>query len=109
MLKLPLCPYCGARFLYSEVRKSQNEKTGTCPHCEKPFRIGGGARRMVLYAVSALLLVGLNLCLLKLPSMNLIYLLAATVPGVAAVRLLVPYTVRFLPEKPARSDSAGNG
>ncbi|MVB10896.1 hypothetical protein CAFE_15970 [Caprobacter fermentans] len=109
MPKLPLCPYCGARFLYSEVRRSQNKKTGTCPHCEKPFCVGGGARRMILYAVSTLLLVGLNLSLLKIPSMNLTYLLAATVLGVAAVRLLVPYTVRFFPERPARSDSAGNG
>lgn len=97
MLKLPLCPYCGAGFLYPEVRKAQKEKSGICPHCGKPFRIDGRSVRAVLYAVSALLLIGINLCLLKIPDMNLTFLLAVTAVGIVSVRLLVPYTVRYKP------------
>ena len=96
-MKLPLCPYCGARFLYPDVRKAQNENRGVCPHCGKTFRIFGRAGRSVLYAVSALLLIGVNLCLMKLPSANLTVLLAVTILGVTAVRLLIPYTIRYGP------------
>jgi uncharacterized paraquat-inducible protein A len=109
MLKLPLCPYCGARFLYPEIRRAQNQKSRICPHCGKTFRIYGRAGRAALYIVSALLLVGMNFCLMKIPNMNLIFLLAATVLGVAAVRLLVPYTVRYGPGLPAFRSSAGQG
>lgn len=97
MPKLPLCPYCGARFLYPDVKRTSNGQTGICPHCGKEFRISGRRRRAVLYAVSALALVGLNLLLLRIPSMNLLFLLAATAAGVAGALLLIPYTVRYGP------------
>lgn len=98
MLKLPLCPYCGAGFLYPDVKKTQNEKRGVCPHCGETFRVYGRTNRAVLYIVSALLLIGMNFFLLNIPAINLTFLLAATVPCVAAVRLLIPYTVRYGPD-----------
>ncbi|MFU0832018.1 MAG: Znf/thioredoxin-put domain-containing protein [Oscillospiraceae bacterium] len=97
MLKLPLCPYCGARFLYPEVRKTINNRKGICPHCGGTFRIYGKANRAALYAVSLLMLIGMNLCLIKIPSMNLTVLLLATIIGVMVTRLLIPYTVRYGP------------
>jgi DNA-directed RNA polymerase subunit RPC12/RpoP len=97
MLKLPLCPYCGARFLYPDVKRSKNGTTGTCPHCGRVFRIFGRGSRAVLFLVFALILIGLDLCLLSIPSINLTVLLAATILGVAGVRLLIPYTVRYGP------------
>lgn len=97
MLKLPLCPYCGATFLYPDVRKSQKNRTGVCPHCGGTFRIHKGAARAVLYTVSLFMLTALNYLLLQVQSINLTVLLAVTVLGVAGVRLLVPYTVRYGP------------
>lgn len=97
MLKLPLCPYCGARFLYPDVRRSKNRKTGTCPNCGREFRISGGKGRAVLFPVCALVLVGLDVLLLQVPSMNLTFLLAVTALGVGVALLLVPYTVRYGP------------
>lgn len=97
MLKLPVCPHCGARFLYPDVRRSQNKAAGTCPHCGGTFRISGRRGRTVLFAVSSLILAGINFGLLGIPSINLTVLLAATALGVACVRLLIPYTVRYRP------------
>lgn len=97
MLKLPLCPYCGARFLYPDVRRSKDRKTGTCPNCGREFRVSGGKRRIALFLVCALILTGLDVLLLRIPSMNLTFLLAATALGVAGILLLVPYTVRYGP------------
>ena len=97
MLKLPLCPYCGARFLYPDVKKSKNRKNGVCPHCGETFRIYGRACRTVLYTVSFLLLIGMNFCLMKIPSMHLAFLLSATILGVVITWLLIPYTVRYGP------------
>lgn len=97
MLKLPLCPYCGARFLYPDVRRSKGRKTGTCPNCGKTFRVSGGKGRALFYLVCALVLVGLDVLLLRVPSMNLTFLLAATALGVAGSLLLVPYTIRYGP------------
>ncbi|MCI1966628.1 MAG: hypothetical protein LKJ17_10935 [Oscillospiraceae bacterium] len=97
MLKLPLCPYCGARFFYREIRKARHGTNGVCPHCGKTFRVYGRAGKMILYLISAVLLVGLNFFLISIPAMNLLFLLSVTALGVAAVRLLVPYTVRYGP------------
>lgn len=97
MLKLPLCPYCGARFLYPDVRRSKDRKTGTCPNCGREFRVSGGKGRIALFLVCALILTGLDVLLLRIPSMNLTFLLAATALGVAGILLLVPYTVRYGP------------
>lgn len=108
MLKLPLCPYCGARFLYPDVRRAQNKKSGTCPHCGKIFRVRGRPGRAVLYAVSALLLIGMDFGLIRIPSMNLTFLLTVTVLGVAGVRLLIPYTVRYEPDRAAVSGGQKN-
>ncbi|QAT48290.1 hypothetical protein EQM14_00035 [Caproiciproducens sp. NJN-50] len=98
MLKLPLCPYCGARFLYPEVKKSRNKKSGVCPNCGKTFRIYSRTGRAVLYALSSFFLVGLDFFLLTIPAMNLTFLLAVTAAGVAGIRLLNPYTVRYGPD-----------
>lgn len=98
MLKLPLCPYCGARFLYPQVRRLQNKKSGVCPHCGKTFRIYSRAGRTVLYTVSAFLLIGVDFFLLGIPAMNLTFLLAVTIAGVVGVGLLNPYTVRYRPD-----------
>ena len=97
MLKLPLCPYCGAGFLYPAVRRSKGRRTGTCPNCGKEFRIWGGKGRAVLFSACALVLVGLDVLLLRVPSMNLTFLLSVTVLGVVCALLLVPYTVRYGP------------
>jgi DNA-directed RNA polymerase subunit RPC12/RpoP len=97
MLKLPLCPYCGARFLYPDVKKSKNTKQGICPHCGGIFRIYGRTSRFALYTISSLLLIGMNLCLIKIPSINLTVLFSATILGVMVTRLLIPYTVRYGP------------
>ncbi|MCI1954783.1 MAG: hypothetical protein LKJ21_00190 [Oscillospiraceae bacterium] len=96
-MKLPLCPYCGARFLYPDVKRSMGAKTGTCPHCGKRFRISAGRGLAALLPAALLVLFGVDWFLLCIPDMNLLYLLAVTAAGVAAAYFLIPYTVRYRP------------
>lgn len=98
MLKLPLCPYCKAEFLYPAVKKSAGCKTGTCPHCGKDFRVVK-KNAALLFAAAALLLLGCNLLLLRIESMNLLFLTAVTAGGIAGAHFLIPYTVRYKPLK----------
>lgn len=95
MLRLPLCPYCGARFLYPDVKKSRGRKTGKCPHCGKAFRVTFGTGMAVLISVALAALVGVNFFLLSIPDINLFYLLAVTAAGVVLTYFLIPYTVRY--------------
>lgn len=97
MLKLPLCPYCEARFLYPEVKKSLRYRTGTCPNCGKTFRVAGKKNRALFFLIVALVLVGLNFLLMGIHSMNLSFLTVVTLLGVVAAWLLVPFTVRYRP------------
>jgi uncharacterized paraquat-inducible protein A len=94
MLKLPLCPYCGARFLYPDVKKNRG-KTGTCPHCKKEFRIVRGGSMALLFAAAFLAIVGMNWLFLTLPSVSLPFLLIITAIGVTVTWFLIPFTVRY--------------
>lgn len=96
MLKLPLCPYCNAEFLYPTVKKNMGNKTGSCPHCGRRFRIVR-KNAALLFTAAALVLVGCNLLLLRIESMNLLFLTAVTAGGVAGIYYLIPYTVRYRP------------
>lgn len=94
MLKLPLCPYCGARFLYPDVKKMKS-KVGTCPHCGKSFYIGGKSSRAALFFAAFIVMVGFNILLLNISSMNIWLLTAVTIVGVIITYFLIPYTVRY--------------
>ena len=99
MLKLPLCPYCGARFLYGQVRKSRFRKTGVCPHCGEKFRITSWRGLLTLLPFAAVLMVGLNVLLMQIPEMSLSVLSFVTAAGVTATYFLLPYAVRYGPMK----------
>ncbi len=93
-MKLPLCPHCGARFLYSDVRQRMMQKSGVCPHCKKKYRIS--RRGFAIFLPAALLaLFLLNFLLLQIPDMNLIFLLAVTAAGVVCVSLLAPFALAY--------------
>lgn len=96
MLKLPLCPYCGAEFLYPDVKKTMRGKDGACPHCGRRFRIVK-KRRLLLFAAAAILLVGCNVFFLRIESMNLLFLMVFTAGGLAAVFYMIPFTVQYKP------------
>lgn len=93
-MKLPLCPHCGARFLYPDVRRRMMQKTGVCPHCKKDYRI---SRRGFAFfiPVSLFILFLLNFLLLQIPDMNLFFLLAVTAAGVVAACLLAPFALSY--------------
>lgn len=95
MLKLPLCPHCGARFLYPDVKKLMRAGSGTCPHCGKTFRTAGKPQRAVLFAAAALVMIFANYLLLEIPSMNLLFLTVTTAAGVVVTWLLIPFTARL--------------
>lgn len=95
MLKLPLCPHCGARFLYPDVKKIMKAGTDICPNCGKPFRTAGKPQRAVLFAAAALLMIAANCLLLEIPSMNLLFLTVTTAAGVVVTWLLIPFTARL--------------
>jgi transposase-like protein len=92
---LPVCPYCGARFLYGQVKRMGGRGTGKCPHCGKVFRISSGRGRAVLFSVTAAALVCLNLLLMQAPAVSMAFLLGVTAAGVVAAWLLLPYTARY--------------
>lgn len=94
MLKLPLCPYCGARFLYPDVRNSKG-KTGICPHCKKEFRITRGAKTVLLIVIAVLMIIAMNWLFLTIPSVNLLFLLIITAIGVIITWFLIPFTVQY--------------
>ncbi len=98
MLKLPLCPFCGARFLYPDVKKTMFQKTGGCPHCENIFFISL-ARLPLMLLAAVLFLVGMNWLFLTLPTMNLLFLMIITAIGVVAAYYLTPFTVRYIKPK----------
>ena len=94
MLKLPLCPFCGARFLYPTVKNSMKQKTGICPHCKQKFQISR-TRRLFLYFAALVLVVGINWLLLTIPAMNFPFLMVITAVGVIITYFLIPYTVSY--------------
>lgn len=105
MLKLPLCPYCSARFLYPDVKAIKGNKTGICPHCNSKFKINS-KYKYILFLCAFFLLVGMNWLLLSVPSMNFCYLMAVTAIGVVAVYFLIPFTVRFQQTDQAEPEKA---
>lgn len=95
MLKLPRCPYCGAEFLYSSVRKTLWGRRGVCPHCSRSFRmVRRGASALLCLAAGAVL-VGLNCLFLTVPSVGLPFLMVMTAVGIVLVYGLFPFTVRY--------------
>jgi hypothetical protein len=94
MLKLPVCPYCGARFFYRSVKSSAKKKTKMCPYCNKEFIIYKKFRYL-LFLAAFILLVAVNWFFLTVPAMNLTFLATVTALGVGAAWALVPFTVRY--------------
>lgn len=93
-MKLAVCPYCGARFLYPDVRKSLFRKRGVCPNCGKEYRVSKRGFA-VFFPCAAAVLVALDYGLLMISDMNLIYLCTVTVVGVVIARLLLPFAIRY--------------
>lgn len=109
MLKLPLCPYCGARFLYRQVRRNGLHGTGVCPHCGETFRIRSLRGLTLLLAVSVAAMIGVNILLMQILDMNLSVLSVVTALEVTVTWLLFPYAVRYCPRAqsvPARGQTS---
>jgi uncharacterized protein (DUF983 family) len=104
MYKLPLCPYCGSRFLYGQVRDAANKPSLQCGYCKRTITVEYKKYRNRHFLISALVMVLINIGMLALLSMTdatvLPYLLVLTVIMVCVAYLLLPYTVRFV--KPDR-------
>ena len=95
MLKLPLCPYCEARFLYPTVKNSKAQKTGICPHCDKVFRVTYRKNAALLILFALLVIVGINFLLLTITGMNIPFLMVITAIGVIITYFIIPFTVRY--------------
>lgn len=94
MLKLPLCPYCGARFLYPAVKQNRKQKTGVCSHCKKEFQVSRSWQTL-LFTAALVVIVGVNWLFLLIPSMSIPFLMVITAIGVIITYFLIPYTVRY--------------
>lgn len=112
-MKSVVCPFCEARFLYPDLKKRSRSRTGVCPHCGKTYRVSRKYTAVFLIFGVAVLMA-MDWGLLSLSGMNLIFLMAATILGVTAVYLLLPFTVRFRkaepdsgPKKRARKKAVG--
>lgn len=94
MLKLPVCPYCQAEFLYSAVKHEMGQKNINCPHCKKTLKINK-KYQYVLFLCALILLILVNWFFLTVPAMNLPFLIVITAIGVIVTYFLIPYTVRY--------------
>lgn len=98
VLKLPLCPYCKAHFLYGQVRKNRKQKEVTCPHCKKSFQVKSVLPCLLLFLIAAVLAVGCNLLLLViLPYLTVLALAVNTALILLIAWLLIPYVIRHKP------------
>ena len=98
MLKLPVCPYCGAVYYYKDVRNAAKQATACCHHCKLRFGVRARTPRILLLLCAALLMVALDVLFLWMfPNINLAALYLVTLCLVAASLLLAPYVVRFIP------------
>ena len=98
MLRLPVCPYCGAAYYYKDVKNAAKQKTACCHHCKQRFAVRVRAPRAVLLLCAALLMVLLDFLILSiLPNIHLVGLYLTTLCLLACSLFLVPYVVRFIP------------
>lgn len=103
MLKLPLCPYCGARFFYRTVKKTAKQKTETCSNCNKEFKIYKKYQYLLFFA-AFLILVAVNWFFLTAPAMNLVFLMVVTALGVGITWALIPFTIRYRKKEAPKKD-----
>lgn len=101
MLKLPLCPYCGAGFLYASVKNSMKYKTHICPHCGGEIQIRK-KWRYLLFVAALIVLIGINWFFLTVPAINLPFLMCVTAIGVIITYFLIPYTVQYRKHTPSK-------
>lgn len=104
MLKLPVCPHCGAVYTYKEVF---NMKKGSrlCYHCKKKYsvhKIAGGA---VLMTIVCVFLIFANTAIM-VSSENFIpiVMVIADAVFITAAVLMLPLTVKFRAEKFTKSE-----
>lgn len=90
MFKLPLCPHCGTRFFYDDVKKTVKEKKGKCPNCKKKFTVSYKLGYVLLFVFVVITAILLNLLLLKMGVQTLWVLLIAD-----AIYLVIAYLLRF--------------
>lgn len=99
MYKLPLCPYCGSRFLYGQVRAAAKKPSLQCGYCSRTITVEYKKYRNRHFLISALVMVLVNIAVLAILSNTdahvLPYLLVLTVIMVCISYGLLPYTVRF--------------
>ena len=106
MPKLPVCPYCGAGFLYGQVRRKGLHGTDVCPNCGGTFRIRSLRGLALLLTAAVAVMVGVNILLMQIPDMNLSALSVVTALEVTATWLLFPFAVRYCPQARTKSASA---
>lgn len=95
-LRLPLCPHCGARFFYTQVKKAKKQDTMICKHCKKQFQISYKKGTVLLIVLAILILIILNMLLLAyFPLTNIVGLFLVTIMGISITYFFIPYTVRF--------------
>ncbi len=99
MLKLPVCPHCGAVYSYKEVNSMKNG-TSICYHCKKKFRVNKTRGRMILISIVCIFLIIVNTAIM-VSSENFIpvIIMLADMIVITVTFLMFPLTVKFIPEK----------
>lgn len=100
MLKLPVCPHCGAIYHYGEVRKLSKYKYIECRHCQKEFTVYTTKGKLLLLSIACLLLITLNVLLLWVfQGFTIYHCIGITLVICAVLLCFLPYTVKFKREK----------
>ena len=99
MYKLPLCPYCGSRFLYGQVRDAAKKTSLQCGYCKRTITVAYKKHRNRHFLLSILVMILVNIGTLAIlsntDSLVLPYVLVLTVIMVCISYYLLPYTVHF--------------
>lgn len=100
-LRLPVCPHCGARFFYKQIRRTKGNRQGQCPHCGGKFVIVYKKQRVFLFLGAAAVAVPLNILLLwGIQVKSLLPLFLITLLLVTLAALLTPFVVRYRKRPP---------
>lgn len=105
MLKLPVCPYCGAIYRYKDISSMPAEKRHMCYHCKREFGVSRKKGKIILVFSVCIILIIFNLiALYNFKGINFPIMVIANFLCVLIAFILFPFTTRFYPIKLTKSE-----
>ena len=95
MLKLPVCPYCHARYNYKDVKNMYKRKKENCHNCKKSFNISYKGN-ILLIIIGSIIIATMKVISFNIfANINIWLELIFTIIPVTILFCLFPCTVKF--------------